>query len=500
MGIIRNLLNIMFPEKKPKIVKKVAVPTPKPQTFKSLFVIGEEFVAYHCDVDVKSFSKWLKEEHEQWYKENERGLSFLATLSFDELLEALYAEQDSAINSLLMQYVFKWYVQEHGAFRFTQSDRSFLNLTNSHILQVLYGVSDNEVIDVDSNSDIETLLPNAEDYKNNWIVGAGNSEVSGKIIQCLCAHINREVTHFKLITDHQDGYAGIEAALQSANITNVMRLAFKDITTIPNDAVTKKRFKRWDRFNTFADHANEYFRGELSKDDRSKRFDASYLLSVVSNREHVKNDHTYVSVFWGSRPIVVVHHGNGFTSAVEQGAQMVFYRMEDGFVSVTLYPAKTDHRKPIEDAIVLERHLDPQNLLKSQKRHELWEYFVAYMEGTSLDGNPSLCQKFVVWKLRHCRYYIQENEFMPAKLIENAKYFVEFLFTVGCSGIIVFFLQIGYNALYPDTSVRDSADKIIHHIDSTQCNVIKAVEQKPTIEPSDTLNVRRVDMGKKQKK
>lgn len=500
MGIIRNLLNIMFPDKKPKTVKKVAKPTPKPQVFKSLFVIGEEFVAYHRDVNVKSFLKWLQEEHEQWFIENKRGLSFLGAISFDELLELLYAERDSAINTLLMQYVFKWYVQEHGAFRFTQSGRSFLNLTNSHILQVLYGVSDEEVIDIDDNSDIEKLLTNAEDYKNNWIVGAGDSEVSDKIIQCLCSQINREVTHFKLITDHQDGYAGIEAVLQSANITNVMRLAFKDITTIPNDAVTKARFKRWDRFNTFADNANEFFREELAKDERSKRFDVHYMLNVVSNREHVKNDHTHVCVFWGNRQVAVVFRENGFVSSVEQGAQMVFYRMEDGYVSVTLYPAKTENRKTFEDAIILERHLDPKELLDPSKRNKLWRHFAAYMEDTSLDGNPTCWQKLLVLKLRKFRHYIQANEFMPVVANEWLNNFGEFITTVGCSGFVVFGIQCCVNSCHPDTSIKDSASQIIHHIDSTQQHLIKAVEQKPTIVPSDTLNVRNVEMGKKQKK
>ena len=52
MGLISNLLNTIFPEKKPKTVKKPNVPKEKPQTFKSLFVVGEEFVTFHSDINV----------------------------------------------------------------------------------------------------------------------------------------------------------------------------------------------------------------------------------------------------------------------------------------------------------------------------------------------------------------------------------------------------------------------------------------------------------------
>lgn len=494
MGLISNLLNTIFPEKKPKTVKKPNVPKEKPQTFKSLFVVGEEFVTFHSDINVKTFAKWLNEEHTQWYTDNKRGFAFLSRMSFDELVEHLYANKEDAISSLLMQYVLKWYIQEHGAFRFTQTERRFLNLTQSHILQVLYGIPEDEVVNVIADTDIAEALNNAEDYKNNWIIGAGNTELTDKILEYLVARVNRQITHFKLISDELEGYSNIESILLGANITNFMKLAFKNITTIPNDAIMKARFKRWDRFNTFADNANEYFREELAKDEKSQRFDVRYLLSIVSNREHIKNDHRHVCVFWGSRTIEGFYQGNTFTSSVEQGAQMVFYRMEDGYVSITLYPAKTDSRRPLEDAIILDRHADPSKLLNPDKRHKLWKDFAAYMEATSLDGNPTFCQKLNIWKLRHCKYYIQENEFMPVKSMEQLKHFFEFLATVGCSGILVFLLQFLIGVLHPDTSISDSADKIIHHLDSTQNQIIRTIEQKPAIAPTDTLHIKSVDM------
>ena len=89
--------------------------------------MGEEFVTFHSDINVKTFAKWLNEEHTQWYTDNKRGFAFLSRMSFDELVEHLYANKEDAISSLLMQYVLKWYIQEHGAFRFTQTERRFLN-------------------------------------------------------------------------------------------------------------------------------------------------------------------------------------------------------------------------------------------------------------------------------------------------------------------------------------------------------------------------------------
>lgn len=173
------------------------------------------------------------------------------------------------------------------------------------------------------------------------------------------------------------------------------------------------------------------------------------MMNVWTDENHPKNDITFVNVAFGSRLLLISHNNRGFTSTIEEGARLCFYRMEDGFVTVTLYPAQTEKRRSTEDGILLKLCVDPKELSKSKFICELWKRFIAYMECTSIDGNPTCYQKHTVGHLRNSCPLIKDNIVQPTLGSQRSKNFRDFFFTVGCSGILVFFLQMAFDFFLP---------------------------------------------------
>ena len=97
--------------------------------------------------------------------------------SLKELIEAIYEnaqKQDHDEN--LAVFLRKWYVQEHGVFSFSVGDRIFVPLYDGgHLLQVLYSVSDDEIIKIDTENDVCEKLTSPENFRNNWFVGTESS-------------------------------------------------------------------------------------------------------------------------------------------------------------------------------------------------------------------------------------------------------------------------------------------------------------------------------------
>lgn len=239
---------------------------------------------------------------------------------------------------------------------------------------------------------------------------------------------------------------------------------------------TIARFNRYYKFNDFAKAAKNTFRTLLDQTPKAKRFDDFYMLNVWTDDNHPKNDITYVNVAFGSRPLLVSHSNKGFSSTIEEGARLCFYRMEDGFVTVTLYPAKTENRQPNEDGILFELCVDPEKLSSPKFIGNSWKHFIAYMGCTAVDGNPSYCQRRTVNHLRYACSLIKDNASQPSHKSQRRKNYKDFILTVGCSGIVVFFLQMALEYICPDTTIKDNTKIIVEHIDSTNTELIKSID------------------------
>lgn len=454
----------------------------KPEKFVSLYVVGSQFYQYHYAANPQKFVRWLNDNHKEFYSQNKEKLSDYLKLSFYDLIEDIFGHATEEVYQSLADFLYRWFVQEHRTFRFVSFDCQFVSLEDNHLLQVLYRIPDKDILYLKNDTDFCKAFPTPCDYKNNWFIGVdGSNPLLKNFASYLIPGVNKQMAHFKLINEDKANNEPLIDLLTQIGISNYIELTFSNVTTIPNDKVTIARFNRYYKFNNFAKAAKNTFRTLLDQTPKAKRFDDFYMLNVWADDNHPKNDITYVNVAFGSRPLLVSHNHKEFTTTIEEGARLCFYRMEDGFVTVTLYPAKTENRQPNEDGIVLELCVDPEKLSSPKFIGKLWKHFIAYMECTAVDGNPSYCQKRTVNHLRYACSLIKDNDSQPTLKSQRRKNYKDFILTVGCSGIVIFFLQMALDYICPDTTIKYNAKTIVDHIDSTNVELIKEIDSTQLI-------------------
>jgi len=149
-----------------------------------------------------------------------------------------------------------------------------------------------------------------------------------------------------------------------------------------------------------------------------------------------------VDVFWGSRPFETITQGRNWTALTEYGATLLYERDDSGFVIISIYPANTDNRKPIESSITLQIWLDPIKLKRKSFIKKNWDDLIAYMECTSLDGNPTLFQRLRISYLRTFKNLIIDNKWTPTRFSSYCKDILKFVLTVGLSGFIIYLVTL----------------------------------------------------------
>lgn len=453
-------------------------PSALPKEFVSFYILGEDFYKFHSDVDISDFLRWLKEVHQDWYIANKQPLSSIKHSTFNDLIEALYESSISVDNpSKLSELFYQWYGLKHSVFMPANPKRMFLTSTKGHLLQVLYKVQDSEVIPVGPSTVISTILKDIDTYKNNWIIGLTDTDSRlSQITKMLAERVPLLATNFHFVGDCENVYSEYVDVLKSRLFTNFLICPFKSVTTIQNDKARLQRLNRYTLFDNFAEKANETFMRFLNKDERAKSFHDSYLLSIWNDKQHAKNNVTYVNIAFGSRSLIVSHHNQGYNTISEQGARLCFYRMENGFVSISLFPAQTDNRRPEEESIMLHDYVDPHKLGDNKFLKSCWKSLMAYMEYTAIDGRPSFCQKRKVARMRYNRHLVIDGKYQPTRRSVVWQNRWNFLMTVGLSGFLVALLQIGYNVLESRTSTSSIFETTIQHIDSTHTKVFESVD------------------------
>ncbi|MFP5082003.1 hypothetical protein [Pedobacter sp. JCM 36344] len=111
---------------------------------------------------------------------------------------------------------------------------------------------------------------------------------------------------------------------------------------------------------------------------------------------------------------------------------------DDGFISVMLYPAKAENLSLKEDFIFLEQRIDPKKLLLKSTLKYHWRCFMAYMEYSSLDGNPNLIQRIRVTYLHIFKSMVTNKIWDKALYKTYSNSLFKFIMTVGFSGFIFF--------------------------------------------------------------
>lgn len=202
----------------------------------------------------------------------------------------------------------------------------------------------------------------------------------------------------------------------------------------------EKRLQKIKDFETFYDNSESVFTELRDKDKRVEIFQNEHMLCICPGSRAGGNEKRIVEVFWGARPYEFETKGNGWKSLTEKGATLFFYRNDTGDVTISLYPAKTEFRQPIEDYIALYEWVDPKRLNDEKFIQSLWEDFVAYMESTSLDGKPTYPQKLRIWYLRHFKHLVIKQTWTPTKFSKFIERVLKIVTTVFFSGAVLIYI------------------------------------------------------------
>ncbi len=253
----------------------------------------------------------------------------------------------------------------------------------------------------------------------------------------------------------------------------------------------RTRQNRRKDFEDFYNESVKIFTDFRSQNERAKEFERIYMLSICPGSRMGGNNERIVEVFWGSRPFETITQGQKWVHLKEYGATLVFERDDNGFIIVSLFPAHTDNRKPIEESITVDIWTDPKRLKSKSFLKKRWNYFMAYMEYTSLDGRPTIKQKLIVWYLRNFKQLIIDKKWTQSKAESFIQETMKFVFTVGLSGFIIFavtyFIELRRDSKLEDqlNSTKESIDSLSEGIDSLDKDLLNfEIDQNNIIDVS----------------
>ncbi|SFG58118.1 hypothetical protein [Methylobacterium gossipiicola] len=218
-------------------------------------------------------------------------------------------------------------------------------------------------------------------------------------------------------------------------------------------ARASRRLERRSDFEFFVREAPATFRRLADADPRNAFFDPVYRLCITPGGAMGGIDRRMLEVFYGSRPFEAVREfvprQDRFPSVqerllAENGARLVYQRVDNGTVMCTLEPARSEGFRRPEDAILLEWVRRSHVLTGESLPARHWRAFVSYMECTSLEGEPSLGDRVRVWWLLATRRLVvagvERTPLYRRVLLEVAK----FSATVGLSGFLLKVVEVWF--------------------------------------------------------
>ena len=201
--------------------------------------------------------------------------------------------------------------------------------------------------------------------------------------------------------------------------------------------MARNRQDRRNDFDEFYNNSILTFTEFCDCDIRAEKFEREYTLHICPGSRNGGTDKRIVEVSWGYRNYEIESTGLNWKAFTETGSGLLFERGDNGFVMVTLFPAHTEKRKPIESSITLKIWLDPAKLKDKHFLKGIWDDFISYTEYTSLDGNPTLFQRLRVSYLRNFKHLVIDNKWMPTNFSSIGKDILKYTVTVGLSGFII---------------------------------------------------------------
>lgn len=197
------------------------------------------------------------------------------------------------------------------------------------------------------------------------------------------------------------------------------------------------------------------FKKFKADDKKYNKLDDIYMLSVCPKGRNGAVDNRIAEVFYGARPYdrkttITKDLETKKELLIEKGATLAFHLNDHGYVTIMLHPSSTPYTKSIESAIFVEDYIHPKKLNDILFLKKQWNYLNSYMECTSIDGSPSLIDKYRCWKLRHFKSYSVGSNYQKSKLNSFSQDVSKWVFTVGLSGLLIYFFTV-----FPNNSTSD---------------------------------------------
>ena len=235
-----------------------------------------------------------------------------------------------------------------------------------------------------------------------------------------------------------------------------------------------ERMKRIKEFERFSDNAKEIFGALAEKDDSNKRLANLFSLCICPGGRFGGTNKKELEVFYGNRPIdhitIISHNSEPKTKLeIAKGATLAYYRTDDGNVVCNLYPAKSQNQTPPEEVILLEYIKRPEKLSKRAAYH--WKMFIAYMEVTCIDGDPSIFQRLRVFYLRNFKQYITEKILRDRKCLVLFKEVFKYVLTIGLSGFLILVFTLIKNNI-DDKDAQSKYQKVATTLDTVNATLI----------------------------
>jgi hypothetical protein len=183
------------------------------------------------------------------------------------------------------------------------------------------------------------------------------------------------------------------------------------------DALTPHGANRAGReicFRIFSNIAKDTFEQLASADEAHMRLARLAWFYVIPGGRNGGVDERIVDVFYGNRSIGRDFHAPGqLRSAVESGAMLRYSLQDDGSVLCMLHPSTSSNRQRKEDAIVYRLIRDPCVLTSAPTLDRHRRALRSYFEYCSVDGRPTVIDRFRVWWLLLTRKMVIDSAIVP---------------------------------------------------------------------------------------
>lgn len=206
-----------------------------------------------------------------------------------------------------------------------------------------------------------------------------------------------------------------------------------------------ERVKLFEEFNSKI--IKDVFEKFKSQDSSHKKFDDLYMLCICPKGRNGGINNRIAEVFYGSRPYdrtrsIKADFTDSTKTLYESGTTMAFHLNDHGYVAIMLHPSATEYTKSFESTIFVEDYIHPKKLMDESFLERQWKFLNSYMECTSIEGNPTWKDRLRTSYLRNFKNFVQDEKYTSSKISNYVKNLFDWVFKVGLSGLIIYFLTV----------------------------------------------------------